>query len=351
MDTHISTTTKRNITRMFTGLFLLTSSLSALALGNENVIWNAGYDYVAIVPSDTTSNNTHPVELGSKKVYELLESIHISERENGLFDLGFFGSDDEDDNSNFDNELDVAHNAIFNTSELRKISPAISRALSLADTNQDVVFSVSGRVQGTFGKSVLTTTGRIFHTNNQLNIIFGEVYVDIKKKYRRLGKTSDVSAKIEVNDLKRFRLKVGSRSKQSKLPIQLLSDNSHKLKVDNNTNRDDWLMIDLVSFNESITKQQSAQKRKESIVEETDELQTQTQSISQEQQQLKEKVDRLERQMQTRNAPVPTTSTFRSVPSNKSLEQRLTDLKTLHDKGVISEGAYNDKVKSLLNEL
>ena len=69
-----------------------------------------------------------------------------------------------------------------------------------------------------------------------------------------------------------------------------------------------------------------------------------------EQEQLKKKVERMERLLEAKEkARQASTPPVRS--RTRSVEERLTELKTLYDKGIISEEVYHGKMKSILEDL
>ncbi|PHS71142.1 MAG: hypothetical protein COB23_02470 [Methylophaga sp.] len=331
-----------NLNRLVISLFLLLIYLPANAAIKENIVWQGNYDYVAIVPTERANQppNNHPIQLSPQDIYNLLGSIRLSDQDNSFFNLDFFSSDSEDiEQYQFDNQVAASADALFNPKELRKISVPISKAFAGLTSSQDIVFSVSGSHSGSFGKSTRTTTARIFYQDHQLHLIFGEVLVDIKKKYLRKGLSSDVPEKIEDHDLKNFRLKIGSRTEASSHIMVLRTDNMHRLNVRQRKTRTDWLIIDTALFMAAMEQHKVTEKTSHVIAEETDALQSQTQQLAQEQQKLIQKVADLEEGKVQEHEP------------NQTLEQRLRQLKQLHEQNVISDEIYNEKMRSLLDEL
>ncbi len=344
--------------RVFTGLLILLTYVSSNAVGTEKIVWQGGYDYVAIVPTDKANRlpNNHPVQISPRDIYTLLSSIRLSKDEGGFFNTDFFDSNSDDENSEYDSETRSRHpqNKFFSTSELRKISGPISKALAKLQPGEDITFSVSGQHELYFGKNIRSSTARIFYLDNKLHIIFGTTYADISKKYFRAGGTTNVAGQAETNDLKRFRLKVGSRSDKSRLKTKFMTDDFHQLYIQNNKKRHDWLVIDTPRFMDSIEKNKISEKQTPRTTGEARELQSQTQKIDQEQQLLNKKIERLEREMQARekNSQNENSNSYsRRVKPTATLEERLSTLKELHKKGMVSDKAYNEKVRLLLKEL
>ncbi len=337
---------------------LLFSFSSSSKPANEELVWQGGYDYVAMVTKDGGGNqgNQHPVELTPKQIYQLLASIHIAEAEKKVIGSKFFGlfSDDDDKPASFDSpdDMGASYETLFTDAELKKLSPAISRALARARPHQDIAFSISGRHEGFLGKSQLSTTARVFFSDNALHLIFGEVYVDIAKKYRRKGNHSDVPQKIDHQFLKHFRLKLGERNDENSLPVRFIQSDSHTLYEYNGNTRADWLVIDVNRFTQNMQQSRSLKNKRHDVIQGTDRLEQKTDNIDQEQEQLKRKVDRLERLIEAkeRAAVEHPPATPASVPT-KSLEQRLSELKRLYEQGYVNEAMYNEKVRLLLEEL
>ncbi len=334
----------------------LLSLIFANAYAKETIIWQSNYDYVSIVSiDDSADKNDHPTKFSTQDIYEILRSIRLTEVDEGFFDIdvfNIFSDDNNADNVNDSRGFAVPHDALFNKNELRKISAPIAKALANSQPDEDIIFSISGKHGGTFGKSELSTTARLFYKNKQLNIIFGEVYVDIQKKYRKSGGTSDVPAQVDSKNLKNFRLNIGLRNNRADLPIEFITDNSHFIGSYKGKRRKDWLKVDLPVLLSELNKNKKNKQRKENIVEETNQLQQQTVEIDKEQEKLKQKVENLERLIQARekseNQPA---AKITPIKTNKSLEEKLSELKQLHEKEIISDDIYNEKVRKLLDEL
>ncbi len=325
---------------------VLASSATA-AQDRENVIWQSGLDYVALLTvTDEPLANDHPIAFSQREIFELLASVQLKDADNAIFDLDFMNIFSRD-------EKDLPDSLLFNRSELSSLSKPVASALASATPNQDVVFRISGRHEKTLGKSNLTTTGRLFFSQGQLNLIIGELRVDIEKKYLMRGGYSDHAERVDYHKLKNFRLDTGSRTSDSNLDYTFVTDSSHHLKAFRGEKRQDWLLIDVATLRDEINAHKEKAQRKENIVDETVDLKQQTQQIDQDQEQLKKKVDRLERLLEARErsaqtARQPVTS---RAPSAKSVEQRLTELKSLYDKGMISEDIYKQKMSDILKDL
>jgi hypothetical protein len=331
-------------------LFPLTSNAK-----NEKVFWEARYDYVAL--EEVGAKNDHPVTLSPKDVYQLLASIRLQDAESSWIDLYFFdftSDKDQDENAEY---------RLFNQSELKRLSPPIAKALSNAKSNEDVTFTIASSHSQLLGKGSLSTSGRIFFSDGQLNLIIGELRVDIEQKYRQRGGYSDVAEKIDYNKLKRFRLKTGSRGSESDIDYAFVTDDAHFLKPYKSKFRKDWLLIDVASMQNIIAEREQKAERKENIVEETVDIKQQTQQIDKEQEELKLKVERMERYLEAKEKleaedkrdrileRTERTPKKQAVQKTRTLEERLTELKSLKEKGFITEDIYQQKMKEILSDL
>lgn len=333
---------------LFISLYLFSFALisSTAQARSEESLWRSGYDYISLMPDNKNSvSNSHPVKFSQQQVYEILSSIYLTDADKSVFDLDFldFFSDDKNEYNEY---------RLFNRDELTTLSKYVSSGLSNANPQQDIVFSITGRHEKTFGKGSLTTSGRIFFSDGNLNLIIGELRVSIEKKYRMQGGYSDVAEKVDYLKLKTFRLDTGSRSSESDLDYRFATDDIHQLKSHNNKVRNDWLLVDVGALQKVVLEKRDKEQRKESIVEETGDLKQQTSEIDREQEQLKEKVERLEKLVEAKEKARSSTPAQKDTSmSSRSIEERLTELKQLLDKGIIPEEIYNEKMKDILDEL
>lgn len=315
----------------------------------ERVLWESRFDYVALEVESNSVNNEHPIKVSPQFVYQLLASIRLEDADSSWIDLDFldFTSDDDDEADEY---------RLFNSSELKKLSPPIAKALSKAKSNEDVIFSITSSHAKVLGKGSLSTSGRMFISEGKFNLILGEFRVDMEQKYRQRGGYSDVSEKIDYNKLKNFRLKTGSRIKKSSIDTTFATTELHFLKPYKNKFRKDWLLIDINAMQSKIAEQQELADRKENIVNETTDIQQQTQQINAEQEELKQKVERMERYLEAKEKQqndkfLEKTKPAETLQKKGSVEERLSELKSLKDKGYITEDIYQQKMKEILNDL
>ncbi len=330
-------------------IYLIIISFPNYVFAKENILWKYNADYVAITQIEKGSRkNNHPVKLKKEEIYKILESIHIADKSSNILDLDLFDSiigEKKENNSKI--------SPLFNKNELKKLSGLISKAFTKVSPNEDIIFSITGQHNGMIGKDSLSTAALIFYRDNNIHLIIGDMRASLEKKYRRRGGTSDRSSSADEMKLNNFRLKTGSRLKETKLSAKLVTDKNHTLNVVRDKTRNDWMIINVNEINKYISKEKTLQIKKEKLVEKTGSLEIRSKNIEEEQEALKRKLERLERHMeaQERKEKIENKKALDNHSPRKSLEERLSDLKILHDKNLISEEIYNEKVKALLNEL
>jgi hypothetical protein len=169
---------------------------ATVAAPNERAIWDEGYDYVKLREEQNVAN-THPAKVSPARVRSLLNSLRVKSEEGQIV-------------------------ALLSPAETERLAKPIAEALSRATSKEDVIFFTSDqREEGLFA-SRLGTTGRIFATDQTLNIIVGTVH----KKF--------------VNEFRATRLmpsfSFGSRTERAN--IDLGADGARYLGAQN---RRDWL--------------------------------------------------------------------------------------------------------------
>lgn len=330
-------------------VYLIIFSFPNYVIAKDIMLWKTKADYVAITPIEKgVRKNNHPVNLNNEEIYKILESIHIADKRSNILDLDLFDfitGEEKENNSEI--------NPLFNKNELSKLSGPISKAFAKVSPNEDIIFSITGQHIGKIGDDSLSTAARIFYSNNNIHVIIGDMRVSLEKKYRRRGGTSDRSSAADEMKLNNFRLKTGSRLKETKLSTRLVTGKNHTLNIIKDKTRNDWMVVNASEIKNYITRDKTLQTKKEKLVEETGSLKIKSQDIEEKQEVLKRKVERLEKHLeaQKRKEKLENKKALDNHSSEKSLEERLSDLKKLYDKNLISEEIYNEKVKTLLSEL
>lgn len=204
--------------------------------------------------------------------------------------------------------------AVFNDGELDDLAAPLAAALSRAGPREDVVFAVSGK-HGTLAvlHEPVVTSGRFFYKNGALNIIFGEMHTAAKDQRTTTGF-------LQFFILREF--PAGSRNGVSK-NAELQGGGSVSLAVNN---RRDWVQIAAngVPAPLGVTRPAAPAAAPAAAAG---------------------------------AAPTAPAAGSAAAPAagngsvEQTIEQRLTVLKSLRDKGLITEQEYDDKRKEILKSL
>lgn len=188
---------------------------------------------------------------------------------------------------------------LFNEEELNDVTPSLSQGLINARTDQDVTFAVVGK----HGASRFNTaiSGRLFIKNDQLNIIFNEVRGEFEPEFRSLGVVRPFLP--------------GSRNKPSQVTISTSADISYPT-----SGRRDWVAIAANAIPNTTPVPRSPQKAAPAAA---------PASV----------------------APAPVSPSTSPTPDYQDIEKRLTVIKDLKQKGLITEQEYDQKRKEILKNL
>lgn len=186
---------------------------------------------------------------------------------------------------------------IFNAEELNDISAPLSTALARAGPREDVTFAVSGKhgsVAAALFQSKTVTTGRLFVKSGAINIIFNEIHGEFEDRLRATGWLAPFVP--------------GSRNKTANVTVVAAPGVGFTSR-----NRRDWIQL----AENTVPAAPSARTPVAAGV-----------------------------------APgAATGSAPQSDAYYQDIEKRLTLLKGLKDKGLITEQEYNDKRKEILQGL
>lgn len=186
--------------------------------------------------------------------------------------------------------------ALFSDDELTEIAAPIAAALGKAGPGEDVAFAVAGKHGGLSALTLpAVTSGRVFHKGGALNFIFGEVRSQASDQ---LTSTGFLGAFV----LRDF--PAGSRNRPSANGA-VASGGSAAYAG----GRRDWLLVAATGVPPPLSP--------------------------------------------VRSAPAATTPGVApaAAATEQDIERRLTTLKGLRDKGLITEEEYNDKRKEILKNL
>ena len=233
---------------------------------------------------------------------------------------------------------------LFSDKELALLEEYLPKAFQNAQSNEDVTFVIKGPHASArwVGKEERLTAGRIFISNNQLNIILGAVQANLQPtlEERYQGNVWE-TAKV-IYDL-------GYRKKITKYEgLIVIFDQKQKGIYRKSSKRKDWFIFTNLAY------QQAKQP-------------DQNNAVSKEQyKSLQQQIDSLQRSLNKRQKTPPQNLQKRSKELNNLqkqsrnistqekqiiLEQRLKTIETLYKKGILSEEEYKNKRQEILNSM
>lgn len=301
---------------------------TAMAEASSKNVWKDGINYIAINSDAMDNPNNHPYEIESKKLARILSHIKIESRDNeSLTSL-----------ISFDSEKKLVR--VFTDKEIDALAQGISGALKKTGKNDVVTFSVSDFRDVYFGNKRLSVSGTAFIKNENLNLLFGEIHVDLHKKYVRSGQGVSNSRFASNVELSNFKLPTGNISQEQNHDWQLKGFPG----ANSVNNRPDWLSINL-------SQQYDYQQPKA----QTEVIQNKYLSETQKAQQVQKPSDIEERlkRLEAATAASVTAATVSTTPtvSDDSVEARLRKVKALYEEGIIPESVYLQKMNAIISEL
>lgn len=288
-------------------LLIITSISTSVSADDTDVLMMQGPNYVKLISQDMKGapGNQHPYSISTGEICTLLSSIEIEKTEKTLL---FF-------------DKKTTKETIFNEKELGSICALLSKAFARADADQDVAFSASSMrpAPSGIGSNTLTTSARLFVSDNHLNVIFRHVHVDYNRLLDResYGEKLPKSDYIPPSHFKINPVEPGSRVKKSRQKWELVASDETYYQ----SGRKDWVKIDIPEVLTAALASDS----------ETNETQEAVKN----------------------NKPAVTRPASATVETAKklTLEERLVKLKGLYEDGLISEEVYKRKMSDIVNEL
>ena len=298
--------------KQFVALFFIFQIFSpAKAMGfftDNDIIWQAGAnEIIKYIDQDTPSpgKNDHPVVLQAKQINIILQSIKFPQQE-------------EDDPAK-----EKEFKSVFTDQQANLLGRYLEQGLKQAKPDQDITFVMEKSVKRS---SILKparyfVAGRVFYKDNQLNIIIGD--------YDRLRNEAFEA----VNDPTgtghiHYSFDYGERSKPSKFKKAIISINGIEYKQLNSIRRDDWLVIDVNVASKAIEQM--------AIIRNKDEMANKRKELM---------------EVLGSDDTIPIDVTNSPGKATHSLEQRLTELKHLRNKDLITDEEYAQKRKQILEDL
>ena len=308
------------------GLFALTLGAAAWSANDAPQgtvsLWTGDDEWVRIEPQDkaATVPNDQPVSLDGATVARSLSALRIR-----IVDP--------------DTGTEVQHTA-FTADEVGRIASYVTSGLAKAGPRQDVTFSTIGSHSRGVGSSIKDPTvnaGRIFYQGGKLNVIFGELQSNYRKK-NIYGQREDFTPRRQ-----------GTREKASKQKVALTLVPGVALQSTPGGVRDDWVTIDLaVAGAQTVATSPAAAATAAQAPSASPAPQPAPPPAA-----TGAAATVAPAAAGAAPAPAPVAAPTAPAADSKTadLERRLRALKEMKDKGLITEEAYNAKMKELLSEL
>ncbi|MAI38737.1 SHOCT domain-containing protein [Alteromonas sp.] len=279
-------------------LFLISPSLA-----EEKIIWKKGknnFIQTKVIEEKQNVNitNNHPYSISDLVLNEIFSSISIQ---------------------NYD-----ANVPLFSVKQQSILSKHISRALSQASAREDIIFAL-GRKQPSLGgikTSTYYTAGRIFITDNTLNLIIGDHDKVANAAYEMAyDPTRQGLVAYTFNHGSREPVKFGFDK-----PLVFGTD-AFSYKTDD---RAEWVVVDLLSATVLATKSAVTKLQPHVTSKHSDE-------------------NEVARKQNTGRDQQPTDSILKN--QSDDIVDRFEKLNALKDAGLISEEEYQQKRKQLLDSI
>jgi hypothetical protein len=257
-------------------------------------------DIVRLVPQERGSPpNHHPAHLDAEQLRFALGALRMRVDQSPLLGDMSDGNDD-------------GVIQVFTDEDLKRAAVALERAFAEATPQQDVALRLSqlrGGDMAGFLRSSRVTAARLFHFDGKLNIIFGVLDQDQERELATKGganpKTSSHSG---VDGSLRFGAEMGSRNLPRPIEWNPLLPMGARLHSDFRT---DWVELDpdvvAAAARTSSTNPSSVQP-----------------------------------------TPTPQEVAPQSLTDSDHTEQKLRQLRSYYEEGLIGEGLYREKVRELL---
>ena len=304
------------VTRCF--LIVLLSVIYSFQSFADEFLWQSGSNlFIKLESQDkskkgSTPPNSHPVELNEKDIAEALELFKIWSKD-------FYEG----------KELD----RVFTINVSRLLAEHIVKGLKQAKPNQDIIYTLAGKKIGTLGsQDVRYQTGRIFYLDGKLNIILGE--------YDHPGDKLKELVYAGGNEKVKYFFPTAKRAKPSKSFKEnvLKTDGIENVKVGSKT-RKDWFTIDLEKTKRVIAMNRN--KDDKNLSEDELKKALEDARLAKERREMRSEMARIRHEMKQN----------KNVTDGKSVEERLQNLKSLQEKGLISNEEYETKRTEILNDI
>ena len=270
------------------------------------------------IEKKTKSLNNHPIRISSEILRVMLKQL------------------------SYKYDRDEPEIPLLSSRGLQLLTEHVPKALMSAKPNEDITFVIKGVHSSARWalKEERLTAGRLFVSNNQLNIILGAVQVSLQPDLaERYGGNVWESTKVVYD--------IGHRRKKAEYDgLIVVFDKKQKGIYRKSNERKDWFVFTNTAYKQAKDKKAGDKMSKE-----------QYQTLQQQIDTLQKKLNQPQIQQQKNVTPPPPRRQIQrkrdSVISEKKddprvLEQRLKTIENLYKKGILSEEEYQRKRNEIL---
>lgn len=339
-------------TLVFTAVMTGAPAVAALLADSDTFYQTGPYRYLKFAPQDSseTGLNDHPVEIDGDLLARVLRKVVVPKSG------GFFG--DETDYTQF-----------FADSQARQLGTQLAAGLRQARPDQDILFALEAKRNKAFvfeERSVMA--GRAFYRNGQLNLIIGEPSRYINKEFQRVYDASESTSLLRFNH--------GSRRRSSGKVKQVMAEMvGVSYKNIGGRVRNDWFVIEPEIAIAAMLREEQLRNQQVAVPagvggpggvspvapaaaapEDPASRQARLEAarMKRDQRELKVEMARMRKQMQEigqDESPVPAPTAAGSTSLVQGVEQRLTTLQSLREKGLITDEEFEAKRQAIIEDL
>jgi Short C-terminal domain len=276
-------------------LLLCHSGLSAAADKNAmqaQTIWQQGDQFVKLVPRESTSNKTTDHANLHPAIIPTEQLSDTIAKIRVLSEKTLFTKE--------------RGNALLQKNVADTLALQLSQGLKTANPNQDIVFAINTLINSAgIGKEKVSVAGRAFYLNDRLHVIIGDLFKPTTPKefYTQKSRPTKIDRRMHPHQ-------PGSRDKITEHTDHRISRDGVKFY----NNRTDWLILSFTKLKttiEAVAVEEAVTEEKEAAHSESTQLQS----------------------------------------SGSNIEERLSKLKNLFDKGLITKEEYTATKKRILKEI
>ena len=295
--------------------------LAMLAVGSaraDSQIWSRQDEFVRIERQDDSQapQNEHPVRLAPAQLAAMLGALQVR----------------------FEDEAEPL--PVFSSEEVNLLSATLADGLARADPRQDIRFTTIGshkRGAGGLVSRRLVNSGRAFYSGDRLNLLFGEVHGEYRKRNLYGQRDQDFRVRRDA-----------SRSSPSPLGWRLEVVPGAALRMQDGSERPDWLLISPASISLADTPPAAAAGKTSGTGPSAKSAEAGTArerlarlKLLQDEDLIPDEVYRQKLQEILDEAAAP----------GAGVEERLRTLKQLREEGLITEQDYRARVQEVVDEL